>query len=481
MNVDRAALLKATRTCLRVVLGAILALVAVVSLRGSSAWAAPSCLLNVSPPFAIGETDVSIQVASSAANLSEAGSSRIWLFVDSQTKPTLIGQDSSAGGLGASAEYTVHLTPGSHRIEVACQSASGTTYASADINVFNPGTVVVIGIFGLLGIAVIAGLANSQGKGVKTAGGPKPTAPPPPMASNDAVPVLASSTPQLLRGQNTESRGSGHRCADATADRNALIDLLRSKQSLESLITNEWNQQARTTEVLLDVYRSLCDEKRNLWIATGLNWIEGSAAWTYWGASFAHDVAEDVGKATGLTIPSLDKGLNIVFTRRGAKLLAEALTKVTVKEGAEKVGEMALDKLNPGAENPPGLEKQGDVKDFVQRVLDRNAKVHGELVDKLTDAFAADIAEYLTNAQAYNASVLRWSTEKQEAMEALARKIDAAHRALASSFLDCHGRLFDDSALQSGNVDLGGAGLRLAVGDPSDLEVPVDVAFTSSR
>jgi hypothetical protein len=172
------------------------------------------------------------------------------------------------------------------------------------------------------------------------------------------------------------------------------------------------------------------------------------------------------------------------FTRLDAKLLAGPTARVLGEElmtkGFDKRVEDGIDQLLPGNDIPEELKQPSSLTSPVQATLDYLARVDGELIDKLTDAFAADVAEYRLNAQAYNASVRRWSAELA-AMEALARSVEAAHRALASSFWDCNGRLFDDSALQSGNVDLGGAGLRTAIGDPSDLEVPVDVAFTSAR
>lgn len=154
------------------------------------------------------------------------------------------------------------------------------------------------------------------------------------------------------------------------------------------------------------------------------------------------------------------------------------------KEGSDKLAKAGIDRLFPGNDIPEELKEPStytSLSEAAEAGLHYMARVDGELIDKLTDAFAADVAEYESNAQVYNASVRRWSAEKQAALEALARSIEAAHRALASSFWDCNGRLLDDSALQTGNVNLGGAGLRMAIGDPSQLEVPVDLAFTSSR
>ena len=64
-------------------------------------------------------------------------------------------------------------------------------------------------------------------------------------------------------------------------------------------------------------------------------------------------------------------------------------------------------------------------------------------------------------------------------MEALDRDIDAARNALASSFWDCHGQMLD-SELPSGMSGMGGVDWHVAVGVPSDLEVPVDMSFSTS-
>ncbi len=456
----------------RVFAPSFLAVPILIFLLSGSAAGAPSCDVTTDPSsgFAMGPTSVRIIVESASSAFGDAGTIRIWSAIDYAQQPRLIGQASS-GSFGTSASQTITFsTEDSHHIWVACQAASGTTTAETDFRILPPSLLfVAFGAIVLLGLVAKATAAAATASVPPTAMAHRETtasvAPTsaislsPSESAMTVGPLSETQSPRLLSEQApTAQRSKVERCHDAVGDREALIGLLLRKRELESKITVEYLQKGTTARALLQKYRAMCDTKLNTWLATADNSVEVAAGKTYKALSFVNDIGEIGRFADEHLLDAVIEMPHVTASGIAGAIWSEkaALRKPIAKFA---VGEAA------------------------QHVYDHVAEQHSELISKLGDALSDEIAAYTTLASAHNDSLRRWHADRGAAMEALDREIEAAHRALASSHWDCHGRLLplDDAALHLANADSLASEWRSAIGHPSDLEVPVEIGLRSPR